>query len=357
MTLTRLQVERFRNLHAATVALAPGLNLIHGTNGSGKTSLLEACYFLSAARSFRGMGIEPIIQRGTDDCLVVGTLRHQGQTHQVGIQRTREGQRRIRLDGENVHRASELARLLPTLVLGPETIDLLLGPPDNRRRFLNWGLFHVEPAFLNLWEEANRCLKQRNQLLRSGAWDRTEMQTWTAQLARQAEQIDRYRAQYMQQFSRVFSDVLGQLSEIQAAELRYFRGWPQDQQLPEIYAQELPQDEKRGYTQKGFQRADVRIVIGGQPAVKVCSRGELKVLVWAMMLAQGAMQTSQDILYLVDDLASEFDAGHRQRVCRFLRQSGHQVLMTGVEPEVLKTASENSFDRMFHVKQGEIQEI
>ena len=165
-----------------------------------------------------------------------------------------------------------------------------------------------------LWEEANRCLKQRNQLLRTGGWDRSEMQTWTSQLATHAEQMDFFRQGYMQQFSGVFSDVMTQLSSEQDVRLEYFRGWNQDRRLEEIYRQELPQDEKRGYTRKGFQRADVRILVGGQPAVKVCSRGELKVLVWGMMLAQGVMQTSQDILYLVDDLASEFDAGHRQRV-------------------------------------------
>ena len=222
MTLARLQVERFRNLSHTAVRFSPGLNLIHGQNGSGKTSLLEACYFLSAGRSFRGTGIDPLIQRGQDGCLVLGELQFQGQQHRIGVERNREGQRRIRLDGENVHRASELARLMPTLVLGPETIDLLLGPPDMRRRFLNWGLFHVEQSFLSLWDEANRCLQQRNQLLRQGGWQPQEMDTWTHQLVENAEALDQHRQQYVRRFNEVFRSVMAELSDFEAVDLE---GW------------------------------------------------------------------------------------------------------------------------------------
>ena len=116
------------------------------------------------------------------------------------------------------------------------------------------------------------------------------------------------------------------------------------------------------FTQKGFQRADVRITVSGQPAAKVCSRGELKSLVWAMILAQGALASdpgstgsSGSTLYLVDDLASEFDEEHRRRVCQFLVETGQQVLLTGVEQRSLLTACENKYGRLFHVKHGEVE--
>ena len=130
----------------------------------------------------------------------------------------------------------------------------------------------------------------------------------------------------------------------------------------DIYLKEADLDQKRGFTQKGFQRADVRIGVAGQQATKVCSRGELKSLVWAMILAQGALASYTDTsdggrgtLYLVDDLASEFDKEHRQRVCQFLVETGQQVLITGVEQRSLLAACKDKYGRLFHVKHGEIE--
>jgi DNA replication and repair protein RecF len=130
----------------------------------------------------------------------------------------------------------------------------------------------------------------------------------------------------------------------------------------DIYLKEADQTQKRGFTQKGFHRADVRITVSGQPAAKVCSRGELKALVWAMIFAQGELandtgrlKNSSGTLYLVDDLASEFDEEHRMRVCEFLVHTGQQVLLTGVEEKPLLTACKNQYGRLFHVKHGEVE--
>jgi len=107
----------------------------------------------------------------------------------------------------------------------------------------------------------------------------------------------------------------------------------------------------------------------GQPAAKVCSRGELKSLVWAMILAQGSLMTGSlaqeknfekepregKILYLVDDLASEFDEEHRRRVMGFLSAAGQQTIITGTDRQLLLSASQQSCGRLFHVEHGEVK--
>jgi DNA replication and repair protein RecF len=362
MTLAWLQAARFRNLEDTRLDLSPGLNLLYGENGSGKTSLLEASYFLSSARSFRSSVLDPVIQKGQVDCLVRGRVERQGQGYQIGISRSRQGEREIRVNSEDVARATDLARLLPTLNLGPESVDLLIGAPIARRRFLNWGLFHVEHGFGQIWDEANRCLRQRNILLRAGTLDRKEIESWSTQLAIQAERLDQARKNYVDQYRPLFSEVVLQLTGMTGVGFDYYRGWDREGDLREIYGRDLENDQKRGFTQKGFQRADVRITLDGQPAVKVCSRGELKALVWGMILAQGRLlteQEQQDTLYLVDDLASEFDEEHRRRVCRLLvgttNQAKNQVMMTGVDRDSLVGACEEQYECMFHVKHGEVE--
>ncbi|MBT4162933.1 MAG: DNA replication/repair protein RecF [Gammaproteobacteria bacterium] len=355
MSLNWLFATGFRNLIDTQLELKPGINLLFGENGSGKTSLLESAYFLSSARSFRTTLHDPLIQRGQDGCLVRGELERQGRTWRVGITRDRSGERQIRINDESCQKASELASLLPTLVLSPESLDMLLGPPEQRRRFLNWGLFHVEPGFTVRWEEANRALRQRNRILREGISTPTELNAWSIQLAGLAEGLDLARGLYIEQYRPVFLEVVSQLSGMSGVSLEYHRGWGEDTTLLEVYERDAESDKKRGFTQKGFQRADVRITINGQPAVKVCSRGELKALVWAMILAQGAVanqQEDRETLYLIDDLASEFDVDHRRRVGDYLAATGKQVLLTGVEKKALMASCDGKFERLFHVEQG-----
>ena len=355
MSLNWLYATRFRNLIDSHLELAPGINLIHGSNGSGKTSLLEAAYFLSTARSFRTAMQDPIIQKGESGCLVRGEINVGGQQWLAGIARERSGVRQIRLNGEDCKRTSELALMLPTLLLGPETVDLLLGPPEGRRKFLNWGLFHVEHGFTALWNEANRCLKQRNQILRDGAQNQDELRTWTIQLAQAAAKLDQGRNRYLESYRPVFTRICKQLCNLDQIKLHYQRGWEDSVELMEIYEKEVDIDQKRGFTQKGFQRADVRITVNGQPAVKVCSRGELKALVWSMVLAQGELTQKKATLYLIDDMASEFDEEHRLKLGSFLRQNRNQVLLTGVELGALEASCEGSQQCVFHVKHGKVE--
>jgi DNA replication and repair protein RecF len=399
MSLKWLEARHFRNLTHITVDLDPGLNLLFGENGSGKTSLLEASYFLSTARSFRDTGLDPIIQRGAQDCLLRGKVQAGGMEHHIGISRDRGGSREIKINSETTRKSSELARLLPTLILGPHSVDLLIGSPTLRRRFLNWGLFHVKPERMGSylsnsgftatdtltgsltgtltgtlsnefplnWEEANRCLRQRNLLLRryaikSEMGNLKELETWSNRLATYANQIDLQRTRYVELYRPLFTKTVQQLAGIDEVTFDYYRGWDREADLMDIYLKEADVDQKRGFTQKGFQRADVRISVSGQPAAKVCSRGELKSLVWAMILAQGALASDTGTseggggtLYLVDDLASEFDEKHRRRVCKFLLETGQQVLLTGVEEKPLLAACENQYGRLFHVKHGEVE--
>lgn len=372
MSLNWLVAKHFRNLSDIHIRLSPGLNLIHGQNGSGKTSLLEAAYFLGMGRSFRDVSVHPLIQRNQEGFLIRGGVQCGEREDHLGLSRDREGNRDLRINGERVLKATEMARTLPTLALGPHSVDLLLGPPVLRRRFLNWGLFHVEHpdlqngspgTFTHTWAEANRCLKQRNELLRNSRGSQQEIDTWSHRLAEVSERLDQLRAEYIRVYQPIFAKTVKGICGLENVELRYYRGWKDSESLLDCFIQDTDIDKKRGFTQKGFQRADVRIDVAGLPAAKVCSRGELKGVVWSMILAQGLLSETDELmgsaastLYLVDDLASEFDAGHRERLCQFLIAAGRQTLMTGVDAAALKAACDGAYERLFHVKHGTILE-
>ena len=358
MSLARLDIAGVRNIRQATLELSAKTNLIYGGNGSGKTSLLESVYILGAARSYRNHIFDPLISRGQEECLVRGLVDSHPSRHTIGVQRKRGGEREIRVDGNDVKRATELASLLPTLVIGPDTVNLLLGPPGVRRRFLNWGLFHVEPSFTEIWENANRCLRQRNELLRQQA-PGNELNLWTRELVRYSELLDKMRADYSREYQEVFLTNCAQMTELSDISCKYYRGWNHDQQLLELYAKEEESDRKRGFTQRGFQRADVRIEVVGEDAIGSCSRGELKVISWTMVISQGAMLSDTqagNLIYLIDDLGSELDLQHQTAICNYLRSTGKQILATGIERDRLIDSWGGESNKLFHVEQGSVEQ-
>ncbi len=355
MTLGRLDVSDVRNIAAAAIELAPGINLVHGDNGSGKTSLLESIYFLGSGRTFRSQSAEPLIRREAAACTVFGVVGN-GQTHRIGVRRGRKGEREIHIDGEPASRASELARLLPTLVMGPQSIDLVTGPPSVRRSFLNWGVFHVEPSFASVWERYSRALRQRNQLLRDAGQG---LGSWNESLDQMAHQVDEFRRRYAEAFERHFKTVAASLLGEKDVDSRYYRGWERHRRLLDVLEDQEGSDRLRGYTQSGPHRSDIRIKMNGQTAAAVCSRGELKVLSWAMVLAQGALfreVTRASLVYLVDDLAAELDAAHRDRVSELLAKPGNQVVVTGIDRTQLDTGWGDRAPKWFHVEQGCVHE-
>ncbi|MCZ6503274.1 MAG: DNA replication/repair protein RecF [Gammaproteobacteria bacterium] len=358
MSLARLDIAGIRNIRQATLELSPEINLIYGRNGSGKTSILESVYILGAARSYRNISVEPLISMDQDECLVRGVINSGNTQHTIAVLRKRGGEREIRVDGDGVKRATDLANLFPTLVVGPEAVNVLLGPPAIRRRFLNWGLFHVEPSFTQIWEDANRCLRQRNELLRQNA-SVNELGTWTRELVRHSEQMDKLRAVYAQNYEKIFLERCEQLTELQGISCRYYRGWSHDSPLQEIYEKDEETDRKRGFTQRGFQRADVRIRVAGEDTVSACSRGELKVISWTMIISQGAMlgdATANNLVYLVDDLGSELDRQHHERFCTYLMSTGKQILATGIERERLVDSWGGKDIKLFHVERGSVEQ-
>ena len=350
MRLSRLQIRNIRNIEESSVCLGPKVNLFAGENGSGKTSILESVHFLSSGRSFRPGKENTLLKKGADGCLVKG-LSESGQEMSAIIDKVKG--RRMTLGGRVLDRASELAQRLPVLALAPQTINLLIGGPEYRRRFLNWGVFHVEPAFRQVWEDGNRCLYQRNQLLKKAALPRGDLESWSSEFVRLSETIHRYRAKYMGEFQEGFHEII-RMTGMADVEVTYQPGWNNDSSLGEQLASVQSLDLKRGFTSKGFHRADLAVTRAKREVSSFCSRGELKRLAWGLLLKQGE-GLNGEVIYLVDDLASELDRGSRERVCKYLVEKGNQILATGVDQAELASCWGAITKTMFHVEHGVIK--
>ncbi|WP_104203156.1 DNA replication/repair protein RecF [Billgrantia saliphila] len=356
MLVERLAFSGLRNLGALDFSPSPGINLIVGPNGSGKTSLLEGIHVLGMGRSFRTRQLKNVIAHDASAMTLFARLQGEPALP-VGVRRSREtSELEMRLGGE-VARLAQLIEALPLQLVNPDAFRLLEGAPAGRREFLDWGVFHVKHDFFDAWRRTRRALKHRNALLRRDRMDTDALAAWEKELALWGERVDVLRREWMAVFVPVFEETLKRMIELPELTLRYSRGWDKQRSLQEVLEQGRTTDHQMGFTQNGPQRADLRIRLGRHPAVEVLSRGQQKLVVSALKLAQGRLlerTTGRRCLYLVDDLPAELDADHRRVFCRLLETMQCQAFITSVEHDALAGIWQSHTPlTLFHVKHSD----
>ncbi len=353
MRLIELRLENLRRFEQLTLMLSPGWNVFIGDNGAGKTTLLEAAYMLSHGHSFRSGGRVGVQRDGSEGYSIFGRLEGTlGEQWRVGLARL-EGRLVARLEGESVP-IGELVERCAVVCFEPGSHDLIAGPSEIRRQFMDWGVFHVEHAFLARWRRYHRALKQRNALLRQGAAV-GEFDPWDAELADSGEWLAETRLDYVVRLRTHLEHFAARLiPELGEPSLDLARGWDSDCALGDLLKARLVSDRERGHTTRGPHRADWSVTFQRAPRREHYSRGQEKLVALACLLAQARLhadvQGHWPVLCL-DDLASELDATHQQAVVDALSEVGAQVLLTGVTlPDSLRNAPFPV--AMFHVEHG-----
>lgn len=350
--IAEVQLGTFRCFAAATFAPGPGFNLIAGANASGKTSLLEALYFLGRGTSFRAARTEAAIQFEADRATLFAHLGA-GTASRAGLEIARSGGLTVRVDGATGTRA-ELARALPVQILDPASHELVSGAPAGRRQFLDWGVFHVEQGFLPAWQRYRRALQQRNAALKgragSAAW------AWDDTLAMEGTVVDTCRRRCLEQLesrvARVGERLLG--ADI---ELGYLSGWAEETDLATALAASRDRDLQLGTSNVGPHRSDIRISVRTRRARDTVSRGQEKLVAAALTLAQVelvAAARAQTIVLLVDEPGADLDRGHLGRLLAEVADAPAQTFVTSLDPAAVDLPAGA---RAFHVEHGAVQAL
>lgn len=334
MQLSSLRVHQLRNLEDITLTPVAGLNVITGPNACGKTALLEAIYLLARGRSFRTHRIRELIQHHQERLQVTARIRaHTGREIAVGLERDRR-QTRLRYDGTTVRNLSEHARRLPLVLITPDSHSLINGGPVQRRRWLDWAMFHVEPAYLACWQDCFYALRQRNALLkRPGPAD--QLASWEQALAEHGTRLDAWREAFTQRLSLEFE---GLINELLAGEgsIRYQPGHDATTDYSSQLAAARNRDRERGFTQAGPHRSDLLFDYQTMEARATLSRGQAKLYIAGLMLAFARLLAADGLnpLILVDDLPAELDENARRRFMTALAAVGGQAFVTAIEPDL-----------------------
>ncbi len=354
MAIRLLSIHDLRNIQTASLEPCERLNLIFGPNGSGKTSILEAIYLLGRGKSFRSAYSRRIIRREQSSLTVFGkTLSANDCSDSLGIQ-IKEGKFRAKINGEIEKKSSNLASLLPLLLISPDADKLIKGSPRQRRRFIDWGLFHVEHEFLPVWQRYNRILLQRNSALRQN--NGSVLDAWNDQLVEAALKLDQFRRGYLTQLVEQTQCILPKLLEIEACDFRYQPGWPISESYGAALIANVDSDIKAGFTQRGPHRAELSMRVVGRPAAEFLSGGQQKLAACSLLLAQASvfnLRREENCILLVDDLPAELDTRHRAKFMDLLYSIGGQVFVTATDASSLDISGYPN-KQMFHVEHGVI---
>ncbi|MGH8033038.1 MAG: DNA replication/repair protein RecF [Luteimonas sp.] len=358
MQITRLDIRALRSLRQFELAPAPGLNLITGDNGAGKTSVLEAIHLLAYGRSFRGRVREGLVNSDASALEVFAEWQDQSsqRLRRAGLRHSGhawEG----RLDGAPVTQLGDLCAALAAVTFEAGSHALVSGGGESRRRYVDWGLFHVEHAFTALWRRYARALKQRNRLLKQGG-QADELDVWDRELAESGEPLTRLRQRYLDDLQTLLQPLSLELAPMLGmATFVFVPGWRRDElSLADALLLARDRDRAWGFTSVGAHRADWRIRHEALPNDETRSRGQAKLTALACVLAQAehyVQQRQEWPVVLLDDLASELDRAHQARVLQRLAAGAAQVFVTGTEAPA-DAALAGLVTHRFHVEHGQL---
>jgi DNA replication and repair protein RecF len=334
MRVTRVSLRDFRSYEAAELRPGPGLTVIAGRNGTGKTNLLEAIYFACTGRSCRTGNEREVVRFGAQlTRLELETEDDQGR-HAVTVGFHPGGPKRLRADGAHVERLTDSPARPLVAVFLPDRLDLVLGAPALRRGHLDQVVAALWPARAGTRREYSGALAQRNALIaavRAGRAGRGSVPAWDAALARRGIELMRDRAEVVARLRERFADHAGRLGLEGEAEIAY-RPRSKAESAEELageLAERTDSDLERGFTGHGPHRDDLALRRDGRELRSYGSRGQVRLGLLALLLAEReelAAERGAPPLLLLDDVMSELDATRRARLVDVLRASGQSVV-------------------------------
>lgn len=346
--LASIEIQDFRCIERATLDLDTRGTGIVGRNASGKTSLLEAIFFLAHGRSFRIATRSRLVRRGCDSFRVIARLADGDRTNVASAEHDR-GSTHIRFAGSQAGFA-EIAEIFPVQVIDPGVHRLIDEGSTRRRRLLDWGVFHVKQDFLREWRRYQRALAQRNAALRDNLEDRL-VDAWDEELLNAAAHLDTARSQYVTTLASHFVVIAEELLGEKVA-LEYRRGWSDEMTLAASLEQARRRDRRHATTTVGPHRADLTIKMDGILARDRVSRGQQKLLAAALILAQiwsTHKQGSSTACLLLDDPAAELDVDKLGKLLRAIQKTPAQLVVSSLTEAGLAGID---IGRKFHVEQG-----
>ena len=388
MFIKHLELNNFRNYLNADVALAPGVNLLVGPNGQGKTNLVEAIRYLSTLSSHRVAGYIPMIKQGSGQAVVRALASHEDRDVLLELELNRDSPNKARINKSPAQKVRDVLGYVNSVTFAPEDLDIIKRDPSNRRAFIDELVVQVWPRFAGVYADYERVLKQRNTLLKSArqtgakgsslstldAWDQSLVSYGSEIIAARVDLVERVRPHLFSAYQSIAvannePKILIKSSLLSVSVPNFydeeestftseaeFLQTGDRAEIEQLFALKLqsvrPKELERAITLVGPHRDDLVLMLGSMPAKGYASHGESWSYALALRLASIALLRTEtrsgDPVLILDDVFAELDAGRRQRLAEMVK-TNEQVLITAA---VAEDVPKDLVATLFKVREG-----
>ncbi len=331
------------------------INVFFGSNGAGKTSLLEAIYFLSTGKSFRSKRTKNLINNQQDDLTVFAKTNPQPNQvpMQLGINLNKNGKKQIKLNQDLVRNQSDIAHRLPVVSIDPDSYLFIDKPPQYRRSFLDWLVFHVKHEYLTVWSQCSRCQKQLNALYKAKSTE--QLDYWEQQYINHANALNQLRLDVFADLQLLVEKKTAQfIPELSTLKVGYYQGWSKDNSLVEQLNKDRDKNLMYGNLNSGVHKMDVKNTIKHMSAQECLSRGQKKmisIIYYLSFIELITAHTGIDPVLCLDDMDAELDINKTQILCDFIQTANNQVFISTVDKDKLIPMLDGL--GLFHVKHNQ----
>ena len=348
MPIDTLKVSAFRCFKEADFQFTPGINILAGVNGVGKTSVLEAVHFLSTGKSFRTHQAKHLIKSDEIAFSVFASITQKDARYQIGSQLTKSFKKTLKLNQTKIKKQTELATLLPVLSIDPSSYLFCDNSPQFRRTFLDWMVFHVKHNYIITWSQVLRCQKHINQLLKTKQVH--ELPVWISQYISLSQILNNERLKVFEHFKVAFSDLLELLApNLGPCEVIYYSGWSPDSSLETVMSNDWDKNLQYGQLRHGIHKMDLLIKSNGVHVKTIFSRGQKKILAlicYLSCLKVMDAHSEHKSVFCLDDFDAELDSNNASYFYEYLNSLPNQILISTVEASRYKDKEAE----VFHVK-------
>jgi len=366
--LDSLDITGFRNFTSASLQLAPGKNLLFGANGSGKSNLLEALYYLCTAKSFRGAADDLILQNGADFFRIVGEGDVGGERTRIELAYQQREKKRLKINGVQQSKVASLYEQFRIVFFGPDDVELVYGPPSVRRRFLDISIAQIEVGYISLLWEYKKIVAQRNALLRElgDAYDSLDtisgeefLQVWDEKLVELGLAINASRSKFLKDVSVLASQFHSKLTACDGELKTRYKASPALEEYSAAgYRAKLESRRARELLMRqsmyGPHRDDVQFLLSGDDCRAYASRGQVKSAVLAVKLAvleHIRTLCGEPPILLLDEIYSDLDRNRLDSLMPLLDVLGQVVITTSKLGEVKEL---NKFENLLKIEDSSI---
>ena len=356
MPLSKISLRNFRCFESLELSLSPGVNFFYGSNGSGKTSLLESIYLFSSGKSFKSSNLASLIKHNSKKFSLKGYDGTKGDV--VEIEKILDKPISVLLNNKKIA-SNFLLKKFPCTPIHNNTFSFASAPPDFRRKLLDRSVATCEELFMMNWFAYYRALKQRNSMLKNNRI--SSIYAWNSQLVKHGNILTKSRKSFFEKTLNNFRVILDLINATNVfdflahIEISFYQGWDNKNTLLDTLEENFNNDTRRKTTLLGPHKSDIKFFINGIDAKQILSRGEQKFFSILWSCAQNEVLKNEyniDPLLIIDDVKSELDERVFKLLLEMLKHNKNQIIFSCIDHTFSSKIvdSLNQF-KMFHVEQ------